>query len=57
MVQQIIQRSEVFAVSLDKMDINSIQYLGPSGNTLSMEERAAMQVSLLQRSREVGSEW
>eukprot|EP00615_Pteridomonas_danica_P003138 CAMPEP_0114347878 /NCGR_PEP_ID=MMETSP0101-20121206/14271_1 /TAXON_ID=38822 ORGANISM="Pteridomonas danica, Strain PT" /NCGR_SAMPLE_ID=MMETSP0101 /ASSEMBLY_ACC=CAM_ASM_000211 /LENGTH=273 /DNA_ID=CAMNT_0001485489 /DNA_START=34 /DNA_END=855 /DNA_ORIENTATION=+ len=34
------------------MDINLINHLGPSGNTLSMEEKAAMQISMLQRSRE-----
>jgi len=35
------------------MDLNGIQHLGSSGFTLSMEEKAAMQLSLLQRSREV----
>ena len=36
------------------MDINAVQHLGPSGYTLSTEEKAAMQISMLQRSREVG---
>jgi hypothetical protein len=35
------------------MDINNIHNLGPSGYTLSMEEKAAMSISMLQRSREV----
>ena len=35
------------------MDIASLQYLGPSGYTLSIEEKTALSVSMLQRSREV----
>ena len=36
------------------MDIASLQYLGPSGYTLSVEEKASLSISMLQRSREVG---
>ena len=35
------------------MDIASLQYLGPSGYTLSVEEKASLSISMLQRSREV----
>ena len=35
------------------MDINLVHHLGASGRTLSMEEKATLQVTLLQRSREV----
>jgi len=34
------------------MDLASIENLGPSGYTLSLEEKAALRVSMLQRSRE-----
>jgi len=35
------------------MDINLVHHLGASGRTLSVEEKATLQVTFLQRSREV----
>jgi len=37
------------------MDINLVHHLGASGRTLSIEEKATLQVTFLQRSREVCS--
>ena len=35
------------------MDLNSLSFLGPAGYTLSIEEKASLEVNFIQRSREV----